>query len=82
MNEETPTGPVCPTCEAPWTKGHICTTGADLAAERIAAGIKTKAELARRLGVSKAYVGDVEKQPVPTKRARKLYRAALGEAAQ
>ena len=70
------TSPTCGTCREPWTPEHVCTSGADLAKEREAAGL-TKAELARRMGISKQYLGRIELQPHPTADIKARYRAAL-----
>jgi transcriptional regulator with XRE-family HTH domain len=70
------TYPTCGTCREPWTPDHVCTSGADLAKERESAGL-TKAELARRMGISKQYLGRIETQPYPSAETKTRYRAAL-----
>ena len=81
------TSPTCGTCREPWTPEHVCTSGADLAKEREAAGL-TKAELARRMGISKQYLGRIESgqtdarwpnhRPLLSPETKTRYRAALG----
>ena len=70
------TSPTCWACRDLWTDEHVCTSGADLAKEREAAGL-TKAELARRMGISKQYLGRIETQPYPSADIKTRYRAAL-----
>jgi DNA-binding XRE family transcriptional regulator len=53
-------------------------SGRDLAREREAAGL-TKAEVARRMGVSRPYLQRVEEHPSPTERTKAKYRKALKE---
>jgi DNA-binding XRE family transcriptional regulator len=52
------------------------TSGADLAREREAAGLN-KAEVARRMGVTRQYFGRIEEQDSPTADIKARYRAAL-----
>ena len=70
------TSPTCWTCRDLWTDEHVCTSGADLAKERTSAGL-TKAETARRMNVTKQYLGRIELQPHPTADIKTRYRAAL-----
>ena len=70
--------PTCP-CGDPWTPSHRCTSGADLAAERLAAGL-SKSDLARAWRCAKSYIGKVEGQIAPTAHTRAAYRAAIERA--
>ena len=80
------TSPTCWTCRDLWTDEHVCTSGADLAKEREAAGL-TKAELARRMGISKQYLGRIESgqtdarwpnhRPLLSPETKARFRAAL-----
>lgn len=76
MTLESTHSPVCPVCSEPWKRSHQCTTGATLAGERVAAKL-TKAEVARRMNVSKQYLGRIELQLHPSGDIKKRYRAAI-----
>ena len=69
---------VCAVCHGPWGFRHHCPTGADLRAEREAAGL-TRADVARTWHVWDTYVGRLEKQSHVTVDAARKYRQARRE---
>jgi transcriptional regulator with XRE-family HTH domain len=69
---------VCSDCQDPWKPRHRCTSGADLAAERIARSL-TQADVAEVLGCHKQAVWRIEHEATPSAEDRARYRAALKE---
>ena len=63
-------------CQAKWSPDHRCITGAELAAERIAAGLG-QTQLAVRIGAPRLWVYRAEKAAVVPLAKAERYRKGL-----